>query len=138
MSTEIFWLMLTAILASSLWIPFIIGVNSTPYGGAPDHNFFTHPPETSKMVPWVQRANRAHLNLLEQFGPLGFIALVGLALGVSTPIMGWCAMAFFWLRVAHAVGMITGLAQLPVRPIIFTLGWVVTMIYAWQVMAHAA
>lgn len=138
MNTEIFWLMLSAILASSLWIPFVFGVNTTPYAGPVDHDFFVRPPDHQKMVPWVHRAYRAHQNLLEQFGPFAIIALVGLALNVSTPIMGYCAMAFFWLRVAHAIGMITAWARLPVRPIIFTAGWVVTMIYAWQVFAAAS
>jgi uncharacterized MAPEG superfamily protein len=138
MTTELFWLMLTAILASSLWLPFIIGVNTTPYEGArDDENPFVRPPELKRMKPWVHRANRAHQNLLEQFLPFAVIVLIGYVLKVSTPITVWCAIAFFWLRVAHAIGMITAWARLPLRPIIFTAGWVVTMIYAWQVFARA-
>jgi uncharacterized MAPEG superfamily protein len=135
MSTEVFWLLLTAILASSLWIPFVVGVNTTPYAGAADHDFFVVPPDHRHLVPWVQRAFRAHQNLLEQFGPFAIIAVIGMGLDISTPIMGWCAMIFFWLRLAHAIGMITAWARLPIRPIIFTAGWVVTMVYAWQVLA---
>jgi uncharacterized MAPEG superfamily protein len=135
-NTEIFWLFLTAILASSMWIPYIIGVNTTAYDGPAGYNSFLRPPDHRSMVPWVHRAYRAHQNLHEQFMPLAVIALIGMSLNVSTPIMGWCAIAFFWLRVAHAIGMISGLAQMPVRPLIFTSGWIVTMIYAWQVFAH--
>lgn len=137
MTTELFWLMLTSILASALWIPFVIGVNSTPYereDEAPD--FFIRPPDHQRMVPWVHRAFRAHQNLLEQFIPFAVIVLVGHMLKVSTPITMGCAITFFWLRVAHAVGMITAWARLPWRPIIFTAGWIVTMVYAWQVMAY--
>jgi uncharacterized MAPEG superfamily protein len=137
MTTELFWLMLTAILASSLWIPFVVGVNSTPYpkpGNEPE--MFVRPPDHRLMVPWVHRAFRAHQNMLEQFIPFAVIVLIGHMLDISTAITAWCAIIFFWLRVAHAVGMITAWARLPWRPLIFTAGWAVTMVYAWQVLAH--
>lgn len=138
MTTELFWLMLTAILASSLWIPFVVGVNATPYDkrdGAPDT--FVRPPDHARMVPWVHRAFRAHQNVLEQLMPFAVIVLIGFLLKVSTPITAWCAFIFFWLRIVHAVGMITAWARLPLRPLIFTSGWIVTMVYAWQVLVHA-
>lgn len=137
MTTDLFWLILTALLAASLWIPFVIGVNSTPYRGTTDHDFFVVPPDHRKMVPWVHRAFRAHQNLLEQFGPYAVIVLVGHTLGVQTAITGWCAFIFFWLRVAHAIGMITAWARLPVRPVVFTAGWLVIIVHAWQVYALA-
>jgi uncharacterized MAPEG superfamily protein len=137
MTTDLFWLMLTALLAASLWIPFVVGVNTTPYAGAPDHDFFVIPPDHHKMVPWVHRAFRAHQNLLEQFMPYTVIVLIGHVLGVQTAITAWCTMLFFWLRVAHAVGMITAWARMPVRPTIFTAGWVVILVHAWQVFANA-
>jgi hypothetical protein len=45
---------------------------------------------------------------------------------------------FFWLRVAHAIGMISGLARLPLRPMIYFAGWVAMLIFAWQVLLKAA
>jgi uncharacterized MAPEG superfamily protein len=135
MTTELFWLLLTAILATSLWIPFIVGVNSTTYEGQEES--FVRPPDPSKMTPWVHRSYRAHLNLLEQFLPFAVIVIVAHLLKVSTPVTVWCAILFFWLRVAHAIGMITGWARLPVRPLLFTAGWLVTMVMAWQVLTHA-
>ncbi|MFM9942426.1 MAG: MAPEG family protein [Hyphomicrobiaceae bacterium] len=137
MTADLFWLLLTALLAASLWIPFIVGLNSTPYAGGAEHDFFVIPPDHHKMVPWVHRAFRAHQNLLEQFMPYAVIVLVGHSLGVHTAITAWCTMLFFWLRVAHAVGMITAWARLPVRPIIFTAGWIIILVHAWQVFAHA-
>ena len=137
MTPDLFWLMLTALLAASLWIPFIVGVNTTPYDGKDDHDFFVHPPDHHKMVPWVPRAFRAHQNLLEQFMPYAVIVLVGHVLGVQTVITAWCTIAFFWLRVAHAIGMITAWARFPWRPLIFTAGWLVILVHAWQVFAQA-
>jgi uncharacterized MAPEG superfamily protein len=135
MTTELYWLLLTAVLAASLWIPYVIGINSAAYDGQEDS--FNRPPDHRKMAAWVHRSHRAHLNLLEQFVPFAAIVIVAHILKVSTPVTVWCAVLFFWLRVAHAVGMITGWARLPVRPLLFTAGWLVTILMAWQVFAHA-
>jgi uncharacterized MAPEG superfamily protein len=138
MTTELFYLLLTAVLAASLWLPFVIGVNTTPYANEGEaDDFFVRPPDHARMVPWVHRAFRAHQNLLEQFTPFAVIVIIGHVLQVSTSITAWCAIIFFWLRIVHAVGMITAWLRLPLRPIIFTAGWIVTLVYVWQVLAYA-
>ena len=135
MTTELFWLMMTAILAASLWIPYIVGVNTAAYEGK--ENGFVRPPDQRKMPAWIHRSHRAHLNLIEQFVPFAAIVIVGHMLGVANVITAWCAILFFWLRVAHAIGMMSGLARFPVRPIIFTGGWLITIVFAVQVLLHA-
>ncbi len=132
MTTELLWLTLTAILASSLWIPYIVGVNTATYDGKEME--FIRPPDHARMPAWIHRSHRAHLNLIEQFTPFAVIVIIGHVLGVSTPVTAWCSILFFWLRLAHAVGMISGKARFPVRPTIFTLGWIVTLVFAWQVL----
>ncbi|MGL4240946.1 MAG: MAPEG family protein [Beijerinckiaceae bacterium] len=134
MTTELTWLMLTAVLAASLWIPCIVGVNTSTFDG--QEASFERPPDHRNMPAWVHRAHRAHLNLLEQFLPFAVMVLVAHQLKVSTAVTQWCVVIFFWLRVAHAVGMISGLARMPVRPLLFTAGWVVMLVFAWQVFAH--
>lgn len=130
MAGELFWLMLTAVLAGSLWIPFIIGVTSEEK----DFTDFTRPPDLTMMRPWVHRAFRAHQNLLETLVPFAAVVLVAQAAGVSTQVTLWAAVAFFWIRVIHAVGMISGLAIFPVRPIIFTASWICTLAVAGAVL----
>ncbi len=134
MTTEILYLTLTALLAGSLWIPYIVGVNATPAKELAD---FHRPPDIRQMPAWVHRAYRAHQNLLEQLMPFAVVLLVAHVLGISTVWTVGAAMAFFWLRVAHAVGMISGMAGFPVRPIIFTAGWVCIVIVAVQVFLTA-
>lgn len=73
MTTELFVLTLTALLAASLWVPYVVGVNTTPVA-APAEN---RPHEMSGTVPWVHRAWRAHQNLLEQFLPFAVLVLIG-------------------------------------------------------------
>jgi uncharacterized MAPEG superfamily protein len=135
MTTELFYLLLTALLASSLWVPYIVGINSTKFDGQDES--FTRPPDHRSMQPWIHRAFRAHQNLLEQFVPFAAIVLIGHSLGVSTVITQWCAILFFILRLLHAVGMISGIAKFPLRPTIFTGGWIITLVYAWQVLSLA-
>ncbi|MEL6800963.1 MAG: MAPEG family protein [Pseudomonadota bacterium] len=132
MSVEMIYLTLTALLAASLWIPFIIGVNTQT---VKDMSDFTRPPDLRDLPPWIHRAWRAHLNLVEQFLPFAVIVLIAHLQGVSTGVTVWASVAFFWLRVAHAVGMITGFARFPARPMIFTAGWVCILLIGWQVLA---
>jgi hypothetical protein len=54
--------------------------------------------------------------MLEQFVPFAIIVLVGAVTHVSTPVTVAYSITFFWLRVAHAIGMISGFARLPLRP----------------------
>ncbi len=135
MTTELTYLLLTALLAASLWIPYIVGVNMPPAKQFAD---FHRPPDIRQMPAWVHRAYRAHQNLLEQMMPFAVIVLVAHVLGISTSTTVWASVAFFWIRVAHAVGMISGMAQFPVRPIIFTAGWICILTIGLQVFWHSS
>ncbi len=135
MTTELTFTLLTAMLAASLWIPYIIGVNSTTFEGQADS--FKRPPDHRNMLPWVHRAHRAHLNLLEQFLPFAIIVLIGHSIGVTSVWFGYLAIAFFGLRCLHALGMISGKAVFPVRPILFTAGYAITLAYAVLLMVVA-
>lgn len=136
MTPELKWLMYTALLAGSLWIPYIVGVNTTTFPGK--DQLFLRPPDPSQMKPWVHRSLRAHQNMLEQLVPFAIVVLVGAVSRVSTPITVACSMTFFWLRVMHAVGMITGFARLPLRPMIYLAGWITMLVFAWQIILKTA
>ena len=136
MTPELKWLTYTALLAGSLWIPFVVGVNATDFPGKEQQ--FARPPDHAQMKPWVHRSLRAHQNLLEQFAPFAVIVLIGAVVHVSTPVTIACSIIFFWLRVAHAIGMISGLARLPLRPMIYFAGWIVMLVFAWQVLSKSS
>ena len=133
MNTEMTYLALTAVLASVMWIPYILGVNKYP---SDDVNAdFLRPRDLATVPAWVHRSHRAHLNLLEQFLPMATLVLLAGQAGVSNVVTAWCVIIFFWLRVAHAIGMVTGIARFPVRPIIFTSGWICILAFAWQLLS---
>ncbi len=66
MTTELAYLFLSALLLSLAWIPHIVGQVMT--SGLPTPDDYTNLREQSAFPAWVRRANRAHVNLVEQFG----------------------------------------------------------------------
>jgi len=71
MTQELRWLCYTAMLAASLWIPYIVGINVADFEGKKE--LFVRPPDPSQMKPWVHRSLRAHQNLLEQLLPFSVV-----------------------------------------------------------------
>lgn len=135
MPTELKYLTLTALLAACLWMPYIYGVATTEFEGK--DRLFERPLDNTKMVPWVHRSFRAHLNLLEQLLPLAIIVLTGHLLKVSTSLTAWGMVAFFWLRIAHAIVMISGYARFPLRTLIYLAGWLITLALGVQLLLFA-
>lgn len=135
--TELGILTCLAIFAASLWIPYIVGVATAPEGSLPADapDGFTRINNPHLHRPWVQRAFRAHLNLLEQLVPFALLVMLVDRMDGFTALTYWTAIAFFWIRVAHAVGYISGKAALPGRPILFTAGWVCCLIMGYAVFA---
>ncbi|MEO0744916.1 MAG: MAPEG family protein [Pseudomonadota bacterium] len=125
MPTELMILGLLAVMAASLWIPYIVGVNTAPDGSIPADapDGFIRPPDPSYQREWVHRAYRAHLNMLEQAVPFAVLVLLVDRVDGFSALTLWASVAFLLLRVAHAVGYITGMAGFPARPLIFTGGW---------------
>ena len=135
--TELGILTCLTLMAASMWIPYIIGVNTAPEGSIPADapDGFIRIANPTLQRPWVQRAWRAHLNLLEQGIPFAILVLLVDRLDGFTALTYWTAIAFFWLRVAHAVGYITAGARLPLRPLIFLGGWICCLLMGYAVFA---
>ncbi len=134
---EIAILAILGLFAASLWIPFIVGVNTVPEGSLPADapDGFYRAANWRLHRPWVQRAYRAHLNLLEQLVPFALLTLLVDRMDGFTALTLWTAIAFLLIRIAHAVGYITGWAGFPTRPIIFTAGWVCCLVMGYAVFA---
>lgn len=135
--TELGILTCLAIFAAALWIPYIVGVNTVPEGTLPEDapDGFVIPVNWRLHRPWVQRAYRAHMNLLEQLVPFAILVLIVDRVDGFTALTYWTAIVFFWLRVAHAVGYITAWSKYPLRSLIFTAGWVCCLIMGYAVFA---
>lgn len=135
MKTEIVYLVLTALLTGTLWVPVVIGYVRTR-GPLRPEDYAKAP--TSALPDWVNRANRAHVNAVESFAPFAAVVLGAAALHVSTPVTVAAATAFFWLRVAHAIVHISGIGILRARTVIFSLAWLAFVVLAVETLRHAA
>ena len=137
MPAELMILTVLGVFAASMWIPFIVGVNTAEAGSLPADapDGFTLAANWRLHRPWVQRAYRAHMNLLEQLVPFALLVLLVDRMDGFTALTLWTSVAFLVIRVTHAVGYITGWTRFPARPIIFTLGWVCCLIMGYAVFA---
>jgi uncharacterized MAPEG superfamily protein len=78
--------------------------------------------EVAKMSGWAGRAQRAHLNMLENLILFAVLVLVAKAAGVSNAKTLLGAQLFFWGRIAHAFFYIAGI------PWARTAAWTVSII----------
>ncbi len=127
MKTELFYLLLTAILTGVLWIPVVIGYVVSGRRLTPE-TYKVAP--TTPLPAWVNRANRAHLNAVENFAPFAAVVLIAHALGVSSSVMVNCAAIYFYARLAHAVVHLSGFGLFLARTVIFTVAWAAFITYA--------
>ncbi len=133
MKIELVYLLLTAILTGVLWIPVVIGYVKTR-GLLTDESYKVAP--TSPLPPWVSRANRAHVNAVENFAPFAAVVLVAHAAGISTSVTVACAAVYFYARLAHAVVHISGTGMLKARTLLFTIAWIAFLTYAIVVLGR--
>jgi len=133
MSPELLYLFLTSILLAVMWVPHIIG--QVVHGGPLQPDEYVSLRDSSALPHWVKRANRAHINLVEQFGAFVGLIVVAQLVDVSTALTASAAGAFFWLRVLHAIVMISGLKVVMSRTLIFTGAWIALLIIAWEIAA---
>jgi len=133
MTTEFFYLLLTAILTGVLWIPVVIGYVSSR-GPLKPIDYKVAP--TSPLPDWVNRANRAHMNAVENFAPFAAVVLIAHALGVSTSVTEICAAVYFFARAAHAVIHVSGFSHFMARTVLFTVAWVAFVTFAIELLRH--
>ena len=131
MKTELLYLLLTAILTGLLWIPVVIGYASSR-GPLTPSDYRVAP--RSPLPDWVNRANRAHLNAVENLAPFAAVVLIAHATGVSGATTEICAAVYFYARVAHAVFHISGFGLFMARTVAFTVAWVAFITFAVVVL----
>ena len=131
LTTELRLLAYTAFICLVLWIPYVLAVIKArgltravgyPTGGTED------------LPAWGQRAQRAHMNLVENLAPFAALVLVAHAIGASnaTTVLG--AQLFFYARIVHLVVMIAGIPWL--RTLAFAVGLIGNLMIFWQILSH--
>ncbi len=131
MTTELFYLLFTALLTGVLWIPVVIGYVMTRGPLKPsDYKVAS----TSPLPAWVNRANRAQINAVENLATFAPVVLIANAVGVSTSITVASAAVYFYARAAHAVVHITGFSLFRARTVLFTVAWIAFVTFAVELL----
>ncbi len=130
---ELLYLMLTTLLTGVLWIPVVIGfvkargpIQPADYKVAP----------SSPLPAWVDRANRAHINAVENLMLFAIVVMVARAIGYTTGLTVACATLYFVARVLHAIIHISGFSMFRARTLMFTVGWGAFVVYAVAVVVR--
>lgn len=135
MSPELWYLYLTSVLLAVMWIPHIIGQVTNV--GLLTRDDYKHLRDGNTFPDWVRRANRAHVNLVEQFGAFAGLVVVAHLVGISNEMTALAAAVFFWSRVVHAIVFISGFSWFMLRTIVFTVSWLAVMVFAAQILIYA-
>lgn len=118
MTTELYWLTLTALMTALFWVPYVLnrlamsGLGGTLAGDAPD---------SDKLSLWAQRAIKAHGNAVENLAIFAPIVLTAHVLGVSTAATKAAVVVYFFARLLHFVVYSAGVPAM--RTLTFTAGW---------------
>lgn len=129
MTTDLKYLVLTAMLTAALWIPYIVCQVRTNGPLAPRDYVDPAP----RPVPaWGQRAHRAYLNAIEVFAPFAALVLAAHLAGRANAMTAFWVGSFFYLRLAHAIVYWAGIPY--VRTVLFTLAFVAEIGIFWEVI----
>ena len=129
MTTDLRFLIYTAILTAALWIPYIVCQVMTNGFLAPPHYIDRRP----RPVPlWGQRAHRAYLNAVEVFGPFAALVIVAHVAGRADATTAMWTVVFFWSRLIHAIVYWAGIPY--VRTIAFVVAFVAEIGIAWELI----
>ena len=116
-SSELYWLTLTAIFTGLIWLPYILwligklGVVPALMDGEHDITYD---------AAWAARSKRAHTNAVENLVIFGVLAIAVHVSGTSSALTAGAAAVFFFSRLAHYAVYVAGLPV--IRTVLFAVG----------------
>ncbi len=129
MTIDLLMLTWTAILCGVLFLPYVL-CRIKVWGLVATVGYPKDPPA---LPNWAQRANRAHLNLVENIGPFAALVLVAHISGAADAATALGATLFFWARLIQAVVHIFGIPW--VRTLAFFVSLIGEIMIALEILA---
>lgn len=129
MTTELFWLTLTALMTALFWVPYIL--NRIAVQGLMEAMSYPTA-DTPEPASWAQRAQKAHYNAAENLVVFAPLILVLHATGMSTALTATMAALYFFARLVHYVVYLAGIPVL--RTLSFAVGWFAQMVLALTIL----
>jgi uncharacterized MAPEG superfamily protein len=117
MTTDLWMLVWTALLALGLPFIYLAGLTQAPGGAAWSLGNRAEP--LAGIPEWAARAQRAQLNLLQNLAPFAILVLVAQVSGKANATTALGATIFFCARMAHAAVYIAGIKYL--RTLVFAV-----------------
>ena len=134
MTVILSYLAASGMLCVLLWIPYIL--NRVFVWGLPafvsNYPSKKFPAEAPTIPVWAQRAQRAHLNLVETLPAFAAVTLAAYLADANNAIVARWVALFFWARVFHASVYILGVPYL--RTPIYLISWAAILIIGAQVV----
>lgn len=118
MTPDLTYLTWTAALCVLLWLPYILS-RIRVWGLLQAMGYPESPPE---LPAWAKRAERAHLNLVENLAPFAALVLVAHVGGLAGTTTATGAAIFFWARVVQWLAHVLGI------PYVRTLAFAVSLV----------
>ncbi len=119
----------SAFIVLLMWIPYMVAAMRARgigrLAGYPT-GFYEDLPE------WARRAQRAHMNLIENLVPFGALVLVAHVSGAADEVTAIGARLFFWARLVQYVVHVAGIPWL--RTLAFVVAWIGNLIILWQIL----
>jgi len=131
LSTEIYWLVLTCLMTSLLWVPYIIN-RIIEHGPLPA--IWNPFPDGGAKRAWAQRMILAHENAVENlviFAPL--VILIEM-LNLNSETSALATMIYFYARLGHFVVMSFAVPVL--RIVFFMLGFAAQLTLGLQILGY--
>jgi len=128
MTPELKYLTWSAVIASLLWIPYIL--NAIAVNGL--GNAVGYPEGGLKLAPWAQRLKKAHYNAVENLVVFATVVLVANEQGISNAATNAAAAAYFWARLLHPVAYMVAMPW--VRTLLFLVAWGGSICIAWHIL----
>lgn len=125
MTTELYWLILTALMTALLWVPYIL--NRMKEMGVWRALWNPHP-DTRPKAQWAERLMRAHANAVENLVVFAPLVLALQVTGTGTTMTASACMVYFIARAAHVILYTFAVPLL--RTVAFLVGFFCQMILA--------
>jgi len=114
---ELFWLALTALVTALLWAPYVMNrIAVRGLMGAMGNPSADDKPQ----APWANRAQRAHVNAMENIAVFAPLVLGVVVAGIGSPVTAVAVQAYFWARLGHYIVYTAGIPML--RTLLFFVG----------------
>jgi len=131
MTQPLFWLTLTALATTLMWVPYIL--NSFAVRGV--LTTMGNPvPNPAPLAGWADRARKAHGNAIENLAAFAVLVVVAHLSNTSTPVVTLAAMVYFYARLVHFAVLTFGIPY--VRTVSFLVGFAAQVVIALQILQH--